>query len=165
MAKRALIYDVAAAAAVSVSTVSNVMNRPSTVAGPTRARVLLVISELGYERDENAALLRLGKKVIRRQPPSGLPARDPVPKVTPPKETDVGPADGETSALLTQDWRKIPLSGAVQVASYGQDVGGGIVEASLLDGSGAWVRFDDGRGRLLLMQEDGYSLCSKIQAK
>jgi len=69
MAKRASIFDVAAAAAVSVSTVSNVMNRPSTVAGPTRERVLLVISELGYERDENAALLRLGKKVIRRQPP------------------------------------------------------------------------------------------------
>lgn len=165
MAKRALIYDVAAAAAVSVSTVSNVMNKPSTVAGPTRERVLLMISELGYERDENAALLRLGKKVIRRQPPSGLPARGPVPKLTPSKGADVGPADGGTSALLSQDWRKFPLSGAVQVASYGQDVGVGIVEGSLLDGSGAWVRFDDGRGRLLLMQEDGYSLCSKIQAK
>ncbi|MGO4590203.1 hypothetical protein [Paenarthrobacter aromaticivorans] len=46
-----------------------------------------------------------------------------------------------------------------------RQVGGGIVEASLPDGSGAWVRFDDGRGRLLLMQEDGYSLCSKNQAK
>lgn len=165
MAKRALIYDVAAAAAVSVSTVSNVMNRPNTVAGPTRERVLLVISELGYERDENAALLRLGKKVIRRQPPSGLPASDPVPKLTPSKGTDVSPAEGGTPALLSQDWRKFPLSGAVQVARYGQDVGVGIVEASLLDGSGAWVRFDDGRGRLLLMQEDGYSLCSKNQAK
>ena len=165
MAKRASISDVAAAAAVSVSTVSNVMNRPSTVAGPTRQRVLLVISELGYERDENAALLRLGKKVIRGQPPSGLPARDPIPKLTPSKGTDVGPAGGGTSALLSQDWRKFPLSGAVHVASSGQEVGGGIVEASLLDGSGAWVRFDDGRGRLLLMQEEGYSLCSKNQAK
>ena len=124
-----------------------------------------MISELGYERDENAALLRLGKKVIRRQPPSGLPARDPVPKLTPSKGTDVRPEDGGTSALLSQDWRKFPLSGAVHVASYGQEVGGGIVEASLLDGSGAWVRFDDGRGRLLLMQEDGYSLCSTNQAK
>ena len=165
MAKRALIYDVAAAAAVSISTVSNVMNKPSTVAGHTRERVLLVISELGNERDENAALLRLGKKVIRRQPTSGLPAPDPGSKLTPSKGTDVGPADGGTSALLSQDWRKFPLSGAVHVASYGQEVGGGIVEASLLDGSGAWVRFDDGRGRLLLMQEDGYSLCSKNQAK
>ena len=165
MAKRASISDVAAAAAVSVSTVSNVMNRPSTVAGPTRQRVLLVISELGYERDENAALLRLGKKVIRGQRPPGLPARDPGPKLTPSKGTDVGPADGGTSALLSQDWRKFPLSEAVHVASYGQEVGGGIVEASLLDGSGAWVRFDDGRGRLLLMQEEGYSLCSKNQAK
>lgn len=165
MAKRASIFDVAAAAAVSVSTVSNVMNKPSTVAGPTRERVLLMISELGYERDENAASLRLGKTVIRRQRPSELPARDPVPKLTPSKETDVGPADGGTSALLSQDWRKFPLSGAVHVASYGQEVGGGIVEASLLDGSGAWVRFDDGRGRLLLLQEDGYSLWHKNQAK
>ncbi|MDQ0634383.1 hypothetical protein QFZ40_002292 [Arthrobacter pascens] len=161
MAKRASIYDVASAAAVAVSTVSNVLNRPSMVAAHTRERVLVIIGELGYERDENAASLRLGKKVIRSQYPPGLPPCDPLPKAVPADGTRDGLAVGRASTLLNQDWRDFALSRAVHVASHGEEVGGGIIEACMPDGSGAWVRFDDGRGRLLLMQEDGYSLRSE----
>jgi hypothetical protein len=157
MAKRASIHDVASAAAVSVSTVSNVLNRPSVVAAHTRERVRVIIGELGYERDENAASLRLGKKVIRRQRPRALPHCDPFPKAMPADGTRDGPAAGRASTLMNQDWRDFALSRAIHVASHGQEVGGGIIEACMPDGSGAWVRFDDGRGRLLLMQEDGYS--------
>ena len=42
------IYDVAAAAKVSLATVSRVMNKPEKVNPETRDRVLRVIKELGY---------------------------------------------------------------------------------------------------------------------
>jgi LacI family transcriptional regulator len=54
------IKDVAAAAGVSVGTVSNVLNRPHLVAVPTRRRVSAVISRLGFVRTESARHLRSG---------------------------------------------------------------------------------------------------------
>ena len=54
------ISDVAAAAGVSVGTVSNVLNRPDMVSANTRERVTTVIAELGYTRNESARQLRSG---------------------------------------------------------------------------------------------------------
>ncbi|MFJ8870387.1 LacI family DNA-binding transcriptional regulator [Streptomyces sp. NPDC102473] len=51
------IKDVAREADVSLGTVSNVLNRPELVAGPTRTRVLAVIDSLGYVRTEGARQL------------------------------------------------------------------------------------------------------------
>jgi DNA-binding LacI/PurR family transcriptional regulator len=42
------IYDVAAHAGVSISTVSLALNRPERVGGPTRERVLQVVEQLGF---------------------------------------------------------------------------------------------------------------------
>lgn len=47
----AKLVDVARRAGVSAATVSNVLNRPDTVAEPTRLNVLKAISELGYVRN------------------------------------------------------------------------------------------------------------------
>jgi LacI family transcriptional regulator len=58
------IKDVARQAGVSVGTVSNVINRPEMVAEETRARVLSVISRLGYVRSESARQLRAGASRI-----------------------------------------------------------------------------------------------------
>ena len=55
------IRDVASAASVSVGTVSNVMNRPDKVAPDTVARVLAVIEELGFVRNDAARQLRAGR--------------------------------------------------------------------------------------------------------
>lgn len=55
------IRDVAARAGVSVGTVSNVLNRPRVVSGPTRSRVRAAIKELGYIRNESARHLRAGR--------------------------------------------------------------------------------------------------------
>ena len=55
------IKDVAAAAGVSVGTVSNVLNRPELVAEPTRQRVQAAISTLGFIRNESGRQLRAGK--------------------------------------------------------------------------------------------------------
>lgn len=54
------IRQVAARAGVSAGTVSNVLNRPASVAPATRARVERAIDELGYVRNEPARQLRAG---------------------------------------------------------------------------------------------------------
>ncbi len=59
MAQSVGIKDVARVAGVSVGTVSNVINRPDTVAAETRARVLSAIDRLGYVRSESARQLRV----------------------------------------------------------------------------------------------------------
>ena len=55
------IREVAALAGVSVSTVSNVLNRPDLVADLTRSRVRAAIRELGFVRNEPARQLRAGR--------------------------------------------------------------------------------------------------------
>ncbi|MCW6004986.1 LacI family transcriptional regulator [Micromonospora sp. CPCC 205371] len=56
----ASVKDVAAAAGVSVGTVSNVLNRPERVSGRTRAKVQQAMRELGFVRNESARQLRAG---------------------------------------------------------------------------------------------------------
>jgi LacI family transcriptional regulator len=64
MAQSVGIKDVARVAGVSVGTVSNVINRPESVADETRARVLSTIDRLGYVRSESARQLRAGRSRI-----------------------------------------------------------------------------------------------------
>ena len=58
------IYDVARGAGVSISTVSNALNRPARVSESTRQRVLEVADELGYTPKLEAA--SLARKSLRR---------------------------------------------------------------------------------------------------
>lgn len=53
--------DVAAAAGVSLGTVSNVLNRPQVVAPATRSRVERAVLDLGFIRNESARQLRAGR--------------------------------------------------------------------------------------------------------
>jgi DNA-binding LacI/PurR family transcriptional regulator len=55
------IKEVARRAGVSLGTVSNVLNRPEVVSDRTRRRVLSVIQELGYVRNDSARQLRAGR--------------------------------------------------------------------------------------------------------
>ncbi|WP_341978256.1 LacI family transcriptional regulator [Microbacterium sp. LTA6] len=55
------VKDVAATAGVSVGTVSNVLNQPDRVAPATAERVLRVIRELGFVRNDAARQLRAGR--------------------------------------------------------------------------------------------------------
>lgn len=55
------VRDVAAAAGVSVGTVSNVLNRPDKVAGDTVDRVRDAIERLGFVRNDAARQLRAGR--------------------------------------------------------------------------------------------------------
>jgi LacI family transcriptional regulator len=60
MARSASVKDVAAAAGVSLGTVSNVLNRPHRVSPETRERVLKAMADLGFVRNESARQLRAG---------------------------------------------------------------------------------------------------------
>lgn len=55
------VKEVAAAAGVSVGTVSNVLNRPDRVSSGTVERVQRAISELGFVRNDAARQLRAGR--------------------------------------------------------------------------------------------------------
>jgi len=55
------VREVAAAASVSVGTVSNVLNRPAKVAPATVERVMRAIEELGFVRNDAARQLRAGR--------------------------------------------------------------------------------------------------------
>jgi LacI family transcriptional regulator len=59
----ASVKDVAAAAGVSLGTVSNVLNRPERVSAPTRDRVERAMVELGFVRNESARQLRVGSSL------------------------------------------------------------------------------------------------------
>ncbi|WP_240770264.1 LacI family DNA-binding transcriptional regulator [Nocardioides sp. GY 10127] len=54
------VKDVAAAAGVSLGTVSNVLNKPDRVSEATRQRVLAAMTDLGFVRNESARQLRSG---------------------------------------------------------------------------------------------------------
>lgn len=58
--RTASVKDVAAAAGVSLGTVSNVLNRPDRVTAATRARVEQAMKDLGFVRNESARQLRAG---------------------------------------------------------------------------------------------------------
>jgi len=58
--RAASVKDVAAAAGVSLGTVSNVLNRPDRVSVATRTRVQEAMAELGFVRNESARQLRAG---------------------------------------------------------------------------------------------------------
>ena len=59
--RSASVKDVAAAAGVSLGTVSNVLNRPDRVSNATRERVERAMAELGFVRNESARSLRTGR--------------------------------------------------------------------------------------------------------
>src|SRR4029453_3472201 len=62
--RSASVKDVAAAAGVSLGTVSNVLNQPERVSPRTRIRVEEAMLELGFVRNESARQLRAGKSRV-----------------------------------------------------------------------------------------------------
>jgi hypothetical protein len=102
--------DVAAAASVSVATVSNVINTPHLVKAATRERVMTVIAELGYQRNEQAYLLRSGSP---RRPAIGVSTRPGAPAVPPTLGTSgVAPVTEEPETLEDQSGVTAPTSPA-----------------------------------------------------
>ncbi|MEQ4498317.1 LacI family DNA-binding transcriptional regulator [Nocardioides kribbensis] len=118
--RAATIYDVAREAAVSISTVSNVLNKPERVARPTRERVLAVADELGYVPKSSAAHLarkrvgRIGVVAPFTAYPSYLQRLTGILRGASGQQLEVGVFDHESAATAaTPLLASIPVRGAV----------------------------------------------------
>ena len=99
------VKDVAAAAGVSVGTVSNVLNQPERVSARTIERVQRVIQELGFVRNDAARQLRAGRSrsIGLVVPDIGNPFFAEVVRGAEDRAADAG-----MTVLLAYAWFKVP---------------------------------------------------------
>jgi hypothetical protein len=147
--------DVAAAAGVATSTVSNVLNRPQKVKTETRVKILATMDRLGYVRNEQASELsdeRLtsGRKHCGRVEPRAVP-------------------DGVRGEPHVPESARIQIYGSsepllslvdcpVALVSGGRVMARGRIEMVTTDLSTAWVWIDGGKGRRMIHAGDGLGL-------
>ncbi|XAS72901.1 LacI family DNA-binding transcriptional regulator [Micrococcaceae bacterium Sec5.1] len=151
---QARMSDVAYAAGVGISTVSNVLNHPYKVAASTLERVERAIADLDFQRSEEAVKLRLGKRAKPNRSCAGGVATltDSGPTATP------GEAPGEVHAATPSPVESLSLGTRAEIVEDGRVVGSGIVDASMPDGSAVWLWMDCGGGRRLISSHDGLEL-------
>lgn len=142
----AKMRDVAAAAGVSIATVSNYLNNPHLVAVKTRARVERAVHELNFQPDHNARELR-----GRRRPGAKNPEinRDHKKVVCPP----VAAAEDRALPGASQEAvrRGVEVSSGEHVTvRVGPEVLSGLVDAVMPDNSYFWIWADNGMGRRLI---------------
>lgn len=177
--------DVAAAASVSVATVSNVINTPHLVKAVTRERVMTVIAELGYQRNEQAYLLRSGSP---RRPSRRVSTRAGSPDVPSTSETSgvtapASPASAELKAegdpvpvslpalpergrpreQETEDWLRLPEGSRVLLVDSREETGA-VIDAVMPNGSALWVWLDGGNGRRLIHCGDGVRVIASFES-
>lgn len=155
----ARISDVASEAGVSITTVSNVLNRPDIVAAPTRLMVQEAIQRLNFTPNPHATALR-------RKPKNSPKAPAPV------SQSSANPSDARTdSAAVIRDvpvartrlgqcstWRSFSEGESVEVIRNGTATVTGIIDAVMADGTALWVWLANGDGRVMLLANDGYHL-------
>jgi hypothetical protein len=147
--------DVAAAAGVSVGTVSNVLNCPQKVKTETRARIRAAIDRLGYVRNEQAYELRKGAQARGRKR-----RRTWKPRTT---EVDVREeSPGPASQRIQIHGSSAPLQflegSHVGLVCRGDEFARGWVETVTADGSAVWVWLEGGGGRRMIHAGDGIEL-------
>jgi hypothetical protein len=147
--------DVAAAAGVSVSTVSNVLNRPQKVKTETRTRIRAVIDRLGYVRNEQAYELRKGARTSgRKRRGTGEPraAKDDL------REESTCPMPQRIQIHGSSAPLQLLVGSQVGLVSRGCVIAGGWVETVTADGSAVWVWLEGGGGRRMVHAGDGIDL-------
>lgn len=163
------MVDVAAAAAVSVSTVSNVLNAPHRVRPETLIRVRAIIDCLGYKRNEQAFLLRHGthSNPVTAQVEATTKALtihdEPSPAL--PETRDDPPPPARENHTLTEAprWSHIPSGTHIHLATPGSTIIGGLVDECMTDGSALWVWLDHGQGRKLIHRSDDVTILAPGQ--
>jgi hypothetical protein len=147
--------DVAAAAGVSVSTVSNVLNRPQKVKTETRARIRAAIDRLGYVRNEQAYELRKGARNSgrkRRGTGEPLAAQDDVRKESPGPIPQRIQIHGSSAPLQLLEGSHVGL------VNRGDEFARGWMETVTADGSAVWLWLEGGGGRRMVHAGDGIDL-------
>jgi hypothetical protein len=147
--------DVAAAAGVSVTTVSNVLNSPQKVKIETKARILAAIDRLGYVRNEQAYDLRKGARTSSRKHRGGEESGTT-------QDVSAGEPQGGIPHGIQIHGSSLPpqllLGSRVGLASEGNVIAGGWVDMATPDGSAVWVWLEGGGGRRLIHAGDGIDL-------
>jgi hypothetical protein len=141
------MLDIAKMAGVSTATVSRVINQQGCVAASTRARVELILNEVGFERNEHALALQQERVGVRK--PSHSESDGPVDcrKGLPYLQED------EISRDTSEGCAREPkpnFGGGQRIRfHHGQEVIQGVIDEWMPDGSGLWV-WGDGIGRKFL---------------
>jgi hypothetical protein len=160
MSNSCRMVDVAAAAAVSVSTVSNVINAPHLVKPETLTKVRAVIDWLGYERNEQAFLLRHGTHKSHMSGQSGtstktsLTPNDSGREAPGTSEDPPAPASGNDPKIEPPQWSHAPPGSHIRLTGPGSAITGAVIDEYMPDGSCFWVWLDHGQGRKLIHQAD-----------
>lgn len=140
---QARMIDVAERADVSVTTVSNVVNNPASVAAGTRRRVEQVMADLGYVPNEHARALRRTSSRIQaaaaREEPRDTPSSTGITRGRQPGRPP-GPPFGAGD--------RIQFRSADSTLT-------GVVDEATPDGSIVWIWEDGGLGRKLLSTDEG----------
>ncbi|MDQ0691269.1 LacI family DNA-binding transcriptional regulator [Arthrobacter sp. W4I7] len=154
MKVEARMSDVAWAAGVGITTVSNVLNHPYRVAPTTRERVEQAIADLNFQRSEAAVKLRRGKRAkLSSSVPDGVtPATVPDTTATRVEAPRTGRRIGP---YLPGD---LSPGTRAEIMEDGLVVGSGVVDMSMPDGSAVWLWMDCGGGRRLIHGHDGLEL-------
>jgi hypothetical protein len=160
------MVDVAAAAAVSVSTVSNVINAPHLVRPETLGRVRAIIDHLGYKRNEQAYLLRQGKN----KNPGATQNEDEGTIKTPSSHDEISAdlpevhnhphriAQGNDTETELIAWSRIPRGIHIHLVAPESTVIGALVDECMPDGSAIWVWLDEGQGRKLIHRNENFTI-------
>lgn len=141
------MLDIAIMAGVSTATVSRVVNQQGCVAASTRARVEMILTEVGFERNEHALALQRERTGIRQplHPESDGPAGQR-------KELSYLQEEKifrDSSKECTREPERSFSEGHRIRFHHEQEVVHGIIDEWMPDGSGIWV-WGDGIGRKFL---------------
>jgi hypothetical protein len=157
------IADVAAA--VFVPTVSNVLKHPAAVAVSTLLIAREMPRQLPYEPNEHPSELRrmpIGYLVEQPQAPSQTSPAHTIEKVPQTRQpTSLGPVDRH---LGLSEWTSLVEGETVQVMTdSARELGIGVVDAIMADGTAVWLRMNDGSGRKMFLTADGIVLHTPSQ--
>ena len=142
----ARMRDVAAAAGVSVATVSNFLNNPHLVAEKTRARIEQAVHELNFQPDQHARELRRRRRPNTQNSEGSLEQNQ---ATCPPESSSEDRAEPDPDQETSRGDVSITPGQRVTV-QVGPDVFSGTVDAVMPDSSYFWIWTDNGMGRRLL---------------
>jgi hypothetical protein len=132
--------DVADAAGVARSTVSNAIYRPQLVASDTLRRIHEAIDQLDFKPGEQT---------------TSAPKRPGQPSANPAEPGDP-PASGP--AMDSKWWGSLAAGDRVQIQGAGNITRVGTVDAVRPDGSIVWLWLDNGLGRIIVLNNEGLRL-------
>ncbi|MFF2842494.1 LacI family DNA-binding transcriptional regulator [Paenarthrobacter sp. NPDC057981] len=155
------INDVAAAAGVSVTTVSSVLNNRMGVRAATRDLVQTMMRDLGYVPDPHAVALRRDSKHNTARSHSKQPPPELQENATSDKQEDTAenqPHENNSPPPTSGPWSALSPSDRVQLLRQGTILGSATIDALMPDRSVVWVVMDNGLGRMMIHPSENVQL-------